>query len=169
MPEDVWQQQALEAIKQALVTYLPSKVPTFNPDGTYWATSDAYIDVDNCPAISIVDRGWSVADATCRSMSAGGTMAEGALWLRMTVEIQPWLKAGGTTDEQLLKSLREYVAGIGAVLESYYGLGDAQLVCRPRAGADYLTNSGGRNMWYGVAQIRADVDVFIRQGETALS
>jgi hypothetical protein len=169
MAEDVWQQQTLEAIKQALITYLPSKVPSFNPNGTYWATSDAYIDVKDCPAISIADRGWSVADVTCRSMDQAGNIVEGGVQIRMTVEIQPWLKAGGSTNEPLLKSLREYTAGIEAVLESYYQLGDPQLICRPRGGADYLTNEGGRNMWYGVAQIRADVDVFIRQGETALS
>ena len=144
-------------------------MPSFNPDGTYWATSDAYIDVKDCPAISIADRGWTVIDTTCRSLDSQGNTVEGALSIRMVVEIQPWLKAGGSTNEPLLMSLREYTAGIEAVLESAYQLGDPQLVCRPHGGADYLTNSGGRNMWYGVAQIRADVDVFIRQGETALS
>ena len=169
MAEDTWPQEALEAIKQALVAYLPSKVKGFNPNAVRWSTSDQYVDVADCPAISIVERGWNVHDATCRSLTALGTAVEGNLWIRMTVEIQPWLKAGGTDDEPLRKSLREYVAGIEAVLESYYGLGDTQLVGRPRGGADFLTNDAGRNMWYGVAQLRMDVDVFIRQGETALS
>jgi len=160
--------EVLKAIRDALVSYLKGKVPTFNPKATTFHFTDAFIDPPDCPAISILDRGWTTVDETCRSQDLTGAAVGGMLWRRFSVEIQPWLTAGGQDDAELRRTLRAWCDGIASVLDSYYRLGSTQLVAKPTAGANFETFPAANGLWFGAGQITASVDVYIRQGEVSL-
>jgi hypothetical protein len=167
MAENSIRKQVLEAVRDTLVAYMPAKVPTFMPRKVKWHFTDVFIEPSECPAISILDKGWANVDGTTRSLTLAGTAVGGFQWDRMAVEVQPWLKDGGRDDEQLRAALSEWCGAIKAVVDANNRLGQTKLAAEARSGSNFETLREG-TLWFGAGQVVVQVDVFTRQGDIAL-
>lgn len=167
MAEDAIRTQVLEHVQASLATYMGEHVPTFNPRKTTWYYTDDYVESAKTPAISIVDKGWVNVEQTCRSKAADGPVVMGATWDRMTVEVRVWLRDGGTTDEKLRAALGEWCGAVKACIDTDYRLGNDKLAAEANQGSNFETIREG-TMWFGAGEVTVKVDVFTKQGETAL-
>jgi hypothetical protein len=112
-----------------------------------------------------MDRGWTKIKESCRSQDATGATVAGMVQRRMACEIAVWHV--GKDEDALCKRLREWCDGIGAVLDASPSLGESKLVVSAKSGANQVTLNDG-TQWFGAGQVRADIDVYIRQGEVTL-
>jgi hypothetical protein len=157
----------LEALKTELASQMPKKVKGFAGGSVKWYFTDTYIDPGTCPAICIIERGWTKTEETCRGGGLSQTTVGGMVWRRFTVEVMVWLKGGGTTDEVLRSQLQTWCDAVAAIMDASYQLETTQLIASSRSGAN-LETMRGTGGWFGVGQIRVDVDVFTQQGAVAL-
>lgn len=166
MPADhILSRQILQAIKDTVNTYLPAKVPGYTSAKATWKFGDTYVDNNDAPAITLVDRGWAKTFECTRGAAADGSVVAGLLGRRYSIEGRVWLKA--KDEETLRDALRQWCGGIAAVLDAAHRLGEDKIVGSAKAGENFHTMDES-SAWFGVGQLSIQVDAYIRQGDVAL-
>ncbi len=162
---DTLSQAVLQAVKDTITAYMPAKVPGFRPREIKWHFVDKYLESAEAPCILILDRGWTKIKESCRSQDATGATVAGMVQRRMACEIAVWHV--GKDEDALCERLREWCDGIAAVLDANQSLGETLLVGSAKSGANQVTIPED-SQWFGAGQVRADIDVYIRQGAVTL-
>ena len=155
----------LKAVKDTITAYMPAKVLGFRPSKVKWHFRDKYVEPAEVPCVLVLDLGWTKISETCRSQDTTGATVAGLVQRRMACEIQVWNVS--QDQEKLGVVLQEWCDGIAAVLDASPALDETKLVVSAKAGASQETMELD-SQWFGSGQVRADIDVFIRQGEVTL-
>lgn len=157
----------LQSLKDELITHMPAKLPAFDGGSVKWYFSDTYVEPAMCPCICIVERGMQKTDETMRGGGLSGVTTGGMVWRTMAAEVAVWLRAGGTTDEDLRARLMAWCGAVTAIMDASFQLDQATLIASTPGMNPPETMRAGQ-IWFGCRTVRVNVDVFTTQGSVAL-